>query len=33
MDKQITWYSSMDEAKKKARAEKKTVLVDFFNPG
>jgi hypothetical protein len=33
MDKQIIWCSSMDEAMKKSRAEKKTVLVDFFNPG
>jgi hypothetical protein len=33
MDKQIQWYSSMDEAMKKAKAEKMTVLADFFNPG
>lgn len=33
MDKKIIWNSSMVEALKKTQAEKKTVLVDFFNPG
>ncbi len=33
MDKQIKWYTVMDEAMIKARSEKKTVLADFFTPG
>jgi len=29
----ITWEDSIEKAVKKAKEEKKLVLVDFFNPG
>ena len=33
MAAQIEWLASMEEAKKRAAAEGKPILLDFFNPG
>jgi len=33
MNAKIDWITDMDEALKRARAENKPVLLDFFNPG
>jgi len=33
MAAQIEWLSNMDEALKRAAAERKPILLDFFNPG
>jgi len=33
MAAQIEWVTSMDEALKRAVAERKPILLDFFNPG
>jgi hypothetical protein len=30
---QIAWINDMDTALHKAKAEKKMILLDFFNPG
>ena len=30
---QIEWLSTMEDALKRAAAEKKPILLDFFNPG
>lgn len=32
MEEIITWESSMDAALRKAKAENKPILLDFFNP-
>lgn len=29
----ITWLTSMDKALAQAKAENKSILLDFFNPG
>lgn len=29
----ITWETEMDKAQSRARAEGKSILLDFFNPG
>jgi hypothetical protein len=33
MEKGIVWESDLQKALTKAKAEKKPVLMDFFNPG
>jgi hypothetical protein len=33
MDDKIQWETELDAALRKAKAEKKTVILDFFNPG
>jgi thiol:disulfide interchange protein len=33
MAKEIQWEKELDKALAKAKAEKKPVLMDFFNPG
>jgi uncharacterized protein YyaL (SSP411 family) len=33
MSKSIQWETDFSEALKKAKAEKKPVMLDFFNPG
>lgn len=33
MEDQIQWEADLDDALRKAKAEKKPVIVDFFNPG
>lgn len=33
MQNPITWLVGMDEALTRAKAEEKTILLDFFNPG
>ena len=33
MESKIRWEKDLDEALRKAKAEKKPVLMDFFNPG
>ncbi len=30
---QVTWVTDMTDAVSKAKAEKKPILLDFFNPG
>lgn len=33
MADQIQWESDLEKAKKRANAEQKPILLDFFNPG
>lgn len=33
MESKIQWETEIDAALRKARSEKKPVVVDFFNPG
>lgn len=33
MTKTITWLTAMDAALAQAKAENKSILLDFFNPG
>ena len=33
MEDKIQWESDLDEALRKAKSEKKIVILDFFNPG
>jgi hypothetical protein len=33
MESKVNWETSMDTALSRARAESKSILLDFFNPG
>lgn len=33
MDSVISWETNMEKALARGQAEKKTILLDFFNPG
>jgi hypothetical protein len=33
MAEQIKWENDLEKAKRRARAEQKPILLDFFNPG
>jgi hypothetical protein len=33
MESHVNWETSMDTAMSRARAEGKSILLDFFNPG
>jgi hypothetical protein len=33
MEKNVMWGTSLEEGLKRAKIEKKTVFLDFFNPG